>query len=312
MHPIHFTRNALALAATSLLLSACGGGGDSEPVALTPPAPQAVALSFAAVSGSQPITCASQLTNLGTTNASGGLKDLRFYIANVKLVKADGTEAALTLPANDDWNATKGADGVTLIDLEDNTGTCVGTTATNTTLRGTVPAGDYVGVKMTLGVPFAINHTDQGAGTEVTPAVINNAVHPGMAWSWAGGRKFAKLEFTNPSWSATTFNMHLGSTGCTGNNAPAGDITSCTAPNRVPVNLASFNPQTQQIALDVKALLAANDVTTNTVATAAGCMSFTGDPECAGVFGQWALDWAGGTGLPVAGATQAVFKAVAK
>lgn len=304
-----YTLLAAALMATGLL-SACGGGDD--PVVTAPPAsPKAVELSFAAVAGNDPITCASSLTGLGTTAASGGLKDLRFYIANVKLVRADGSEAPLTLPPNDDWNATLGGDGVTLIDLENNTGTCVGTVATNTTLRGTVPAGDYVGAKMTLGVPFALNHTDQGASTSVTPAAINNAVNPGMAWAWAGGRKFAKIEVTDPGWIAPTFNVHIGSTGCTGTNPAAGLVDSCSKPNRLNLAFGAFDPSTQKIAVDVKALLTGNDVTLNGSGPT-GCMSGTTDPECPKVFEALAIDLTG-TGQTVGnGSTQTVFKVVAK
>lgn len=292
------------------LLVACGGGGD--PVADTPAATtQAVEVNFAAMSGTDPITCASTLTALGTTSASGALKDLRFYISNVKLVKADGAEVALTLPANDDWNATLGSDRVTLIDLEDNTGSCAGTAATNAAVKGSVPAGDYLGVKMTLGVPLALNHTDQTAATTATPAAINNAVNPGMAWSWAGGRKFTKIEVTNAAWTAPTFNVHLGSTGCTGTNPAAGLVDSCDKPNRLDFAFAAFNPSTQKIAVDVKALLAGNDATVNAGA-AAGCMSGTTDPECPKVFEALAIDLTG-TGQTVGdGSTQTVFKVVSK
>ncbi|MDM7948641.1 MbnP family copper-binding protein [Hydrogenophaga sp.] len=306
-------KNTYTLLAATLmavgLLTACGGG---DPVVETPVATtQAVELSFAATAGSDPITCASSLTGMGTSDASGGLKDMRFYIANVKLVRADGSEAPLTLPPNDDWNATLGSDGVTLIDLEDNTGTCVGTAATNTTLRGTVPAGNYVGVKMTLGVPFALNHTDQGASTSVTPAAINNAVNPGMAWAWAGGRKFAKIEVTDPGWAAPTFNVHIGSTGCTGVNPAAGQVDTCSKPNRLDLAFGAFDPTTQKIAVDVKALLTGNDVTVNGSGPT-GCMSGTTDPECPKVFEALAIDLAG-TGQTVGdGSTQTVFKVVAK
>ena len=163
-----------AMAAVSVAaLTACGGGSDNTP--------KSISIDFAAMTGSTPITCTSSLSDLGTTNAGGTLSDLRFYVSNVKLVKPDGSTAPLTLDATDNFNATKGSDAVTLIDLEDKTGTCVGTTATNSTIKGTVPAGDYVGVKMTLGVPLAMNHTDHTADLSVTPAVVNNAVHPGMA-----------------------------------------------------------------------------------------------------------------------------------
>lgn len=176
--PLNWTLALLSAAA----LSACGGGSDAGP--------QDVSVSFAAVAGLTPVDCSSNLSGLGTTAASGGLRDLRFYISNVKLVRDDGALVPLSLSANDNVNATVGSDAVTLIDLEDKTGSCVdsnNTEATNASINGQVPAGNYKGIRMTLGVPFAINHTDQTAGLEVTPAVINNAVNPGMAWSWGGG-----------------------------------------------------------------------------------------------------------------------------
>lgn len=294
---------ALALLSAAAL-SACGGGSDAGP--------QDVSVSFAAVAGLTPVDCSSTLTGLGTTAASGGLRDLRFYISNVKLVRDDGALVPLSLSATDNFNATVGSDAVTLIDLEDKTGTCVdsnNTEATNASIKGTVPAGNYTGIRMTLGVPFAINHTDQTAGLEVTPAVINNAVNPGMAWSWAGGRKFTKIEVTNTAWTNAVFNVHLGSTGCTGTNPAAGEVDSCTNANRLDFGFDAFNPATQAIALDVAALLGGNDVTTNG-GGALGCMSFAGDPDCPAVFERLGIDWA--TGLTTNPATQQVFKVVNK
>ena len=249
---------------------------------------------------------------LGTTNAQGTLSDMRFYISNVQLVKKDGSTQPLTLSATDDFNATKGSDSLTLIDLEDKTGTCAGTTAMNTSIKGTVPAGDYVGVKMTLGVPFSLNHTDQGSGdTSVTPAVISNAVHPGMAWNWAGGRKFTKIEVTNPAWTATTFYVHLGSTGCTGTNPAAGLVDSCARPDRVDFSLASFNPDTQKVAVDVKALLSGNDATVSLSGPTPGCMSAPAELDCPGIFNALSLDLT--TGQTVGnGANQRLFKAISK
>jgi uncharacterized repeat protein (TIGR04052 family) len=296
-----FTLAACSLISTAALV-ACGGGSSSTS------GPQSVTIDFAAVAGSTPITCASTLTGLGSTSANGTVSDLRFYISNVMLVKGDGSTAALTLSATDDYNATKGSDTVTLIDLEDKTGSCAGTTAMNTSIKGTVPAGDYVGVKMTLGVPFAMNHTDQSADVSVTPAVINNAVHPGMGWSWASGRKFTKIEVTNSTWTAPTFNVHLGSTGCTGTNPAAGLVDTCSRPDRVDLSLASFNPSTQKVAVDVQALLAGNDATLNGGGPT-GCMSGSTDPECGAVFTALGLDLSSGA----AGSTaQTVFKVVSK
>ncbi len=301
MDKIPFIAASLTVAAVAAL-TACGGGDD---------APKAVTIDFAAVAGNTPINCASSLTDLGTSNAQGTLKDLRFYISNVKLVKRGGGEEALKLATTDDVNATQGSDSVTLIDLEDKTGGCTeGTTAMNTSIKGTVPAGDYVGVKMTLGVPFSMNHTDQSADVGVTPAVINNAVNPGMAWSWAGGRKFTKIEVTNGAWTAPTFTVHLGSTGCTGTNPAAGQIDSCSRPNRLDFGFASFDPDNQKVAVDVKALLSANDVTVN-AAGAPGCMSGATDPECSAIFDALSLDLTSGLTLN-SGSTQRLFKVIGK
>ena len=312
MNKIPFITASLTVAAAAAL-TACGGGDGGDT------GPKSVTIDFAAVAGTTPINCASNLADLGITNAQGKLQDLRFYISNVKLVKRDGSEAALTLAATDNFNATKGSDSVTLIDLEDKTGSCAGTPAMNTSIKGTAPAGDYVGVKMTLGVPFSMNHTDQTADVSVTPAAINNAVNPGMAWSWAGGRKFTKIEVTNSSWTAPTFNVHLGSTGCTGTNAAAGQVEKCSRPNRLDFGFASFNPETQKVAIDVKALLSANDVTVNGPPTPisgivngpTGCMSGATDYECAEIFNALGLDLT--TGLTLnGGSTQRLFKVTSK
>lgn len=296
--------------AVAAMVAACGGG--SDPVAATPAAPKAVELSFAAAAGTTPITCASTVTDLGTTNAQGTLSDMRFYISNVKLVKSDGSTQPLTLSTTDDFNATKGSDSVTLIDLEDKTGSCVGTTAMNTSIKGTVPAGDYVGVKMTLGVPFSLNHTDQASpDTNVTPAVISNSVHPGMAWSWAGGRKFTKIEVTNPSWTATTFYFHLGSTGCTGPNTAAGLVDSCSRPDRLDFSFASFNPDTQKVVVDVKSLLSGNDATVSLSGPTPGCMSASTDLDCPAIYDALSLDLTTGQTLNN-GANQRMFKVASK
>ena len=81
------------------------------------------------------------------------------------------------------------------------------------------------------------------------------------------------------------------------------------------ITLPAFDPAQQKIAVDLKALLAGNDITRNQ-AGAAGCMSGGTDPECAGVFQALAIDWKAdgtGTGLPIAGgAAQTVFRPVAR
>ena len=294
----------LALAAAAAL-GACGGDDDG---------PKDISIEFAAYSGATPVKCGTAVTALGSGAADAQIKDFRFYVSGVKLVRADGTKEALKLGANDDWNHTAASgEALTLVDLEDGTGSCAaGTAATNAMVKGTVPAGDYVGLELSMGVPFGLNHSDYASAPK--PLDIQ-----GMAWSWQSGRKFAKIEVTDPAgaagtWTAKTFNFHLGSTGCTGNPA-SGETVNCSTPNRMAVRLASFNPGTQKLAVDLKALLAGTNITVN-AAGAPGCMSGGTDPECLKVFESLALDWKAdgtGTGLPLNnGAAQTLFKVLAK
>lgn len=136
---------SLALAS----LAACGGGGGSDaPADTSNQATQAVEIQFAAVAGSQRIACGDTINGLGTNGVSAQLRDLRFYVSNAALVRADGSEVPVTLATNAPWNLTVGNDRVTLIDLENASGACpssTGTSATNAVLQGNVPAGSYTG-----------------------------------------------------------------------------------------------------------------------------------------------------------------------
>lgn len=273
---------------------------------------QSVDIRFAAVAGKTPVACGKPIAGLGKTAKTAQLADLRFYISEAKLLRSDGRAVALKLAADSQYRVTRGNDRVTLVDLENGAGSCTGGTRdTNPVVRGTVPHGRYVGAQMTVGVPFALNHTDVPAA----PRPLNIAA---MSWSWQAGRKFAKIEVTDPggptgSWSAKLFTVHLGSTGCTGNPA-TGQTVSCRAANRSTIRLPRFDAQRQQIAVDVRALLAGNDITANQ-AGAPGCMSGPTDPECNGVFSAFGIDWradGNGTGKSPSGAAQRAFRVTAR
>ena len=64
------------------------------------------------------------------------------------------------------------------------------------------------------------------------------------------------------------------------------------------------------MAVDVKALLSANDVTVN-AGGAPGCMSGATDPECSAIFDAFGLDLAQGITLPASPA-QRLFKVISK
>lgn len=267
-------RSSLLALGTALLVTAPAGA-------------KQVDIRFAAVAGDERVACGTRIEGLGTTAQAAQLQDFRFFVSEVKLITRGGKAVPLKLAKHSAYRVTRDGIGVTLIDLENGTGACAvdGTPGTNAVVRGTVPDGRYVGVRWTVGVPFALNHTDAPA----MPAPLNSAA---MAWSWQGGRKFTKLEFADPggptgSWVAKTFFVHVGSAGCEGNPA-TGQTVSCAAPNRAAVRLKRFDPAKQQVAVDVKTLLAGNDITVNK-GNAPGCMSAATDPECASVFGAFGV-----------------------
>ncbi len=174
-----------------------------------------------------------------------------------------------------------------------------------------MPAGEYVAVTMTLGVPESMNHLDPFGAATPLPLTSTS-----LGWNWTTGRIFSKIEVTDParatapSWPAPVFTSHLGALSCTGDPA-AGVPATCAIPNRAQFTLgstgATFDPRRDKIVIDVQALLAGNDVTANTVGTASGCMSALDDPECGPMFAALQIDRA--SGLPIAnGAAQTVFR----
>ena len=250
-----------ALAASSLVaaavLTACGGGGDSTPAPLPD---KLVSISFAAVNGTTPVKCGTQLTGMGTTGLAADVKDLRFYITNLALVNDKGVAVPVKLDANK-WQLTQGSETVSLIDLEDATGTCAtaaNTAETNAVITGTVPAGTYVGLKASVGVPEVMNHSAAVGGV----APLDNTA---ILWSWQSGRKFTKIELnpvggitqavaataTTPATTKNipTYNLHLGSTGCTPKLDAAGvaiaNSGTCTNPNIMDFSVAAFDASTQ-------------------------------------------------------------------
>jgi uncharacterized repeat protein (TIGR04052 family) len=282
-----------------------------------------VTITFAAVNGITPVACGTQLTGMGTTAVAADIKDFRFYITNLALVDDKGQTVPVKLDANT-WQLTQNTESVSLIDLENNTGVCAtanNTTATNNVITGTVPDRVYVGMKASMGVPETMNHSAITGG--VAPLDI-----AATAWSWQSGRKFAKIEL-NPvggiaktnNTTIATFNFHLGSTGCTAKLAngiavldSAGNpVYTCTNPNVMDFSLASFDPTTQNVALDIGKLFSTSNLTQET-GGAAGCMSGATDPECGVMFNELKINFGSGSnGLSInGGAGQTIFKAIAK
>jgi uncharacterized repeat protein (TIGR04052 family) len=291
------TRARAVVATVALSLAALPGlalaqQGQHHAAAEAMPSTQKVSIDFAAVAGSEPVSCGRPIAGLGTGSRTAELTDLRFYVTDVKLLRKGGGSVALTPPANSSWSYAKGDAAVTLIDLENGAGACAaeGTKATNASVTGTVPKGAYVGVSYSVSVPDSLSHSD----LTTMPAPLNNSA---MAWSWQAGRKFMKIEVSEdggPAWASKTFFVHIGSTGCKGNPA-AGERVRCSLPNQDEVTLRKFNPARQKIAVDLKALLAGVAVEGSAGSAMpmmemggmdemGGCMSATTSPDCKPIF----------------------------
>lgn len=304
----------VAAVAIALAVPLAGAHEADPPQAAT----QRVAIEFTALEGSRPVSCGRRIAALGTTSRTAKLTDLRFYVSDLQLLRRGGGAVDVKLPTGSPWSLARGRAAVTLIDLENGTGSCAaeGTKAMNASVRGTVPRGAYTGVRYSVSVPRSLNHTDLTA----MPAPLNVVA---MAWSWQAGRKFAKVEVSEAPggspWAAKTFFLHLGSTDCKGDPA-AGQRVRCGLPNRDRVTLARFNPAKQRIALDLKKLFGGVDVAgggagsmagmsmeAGTGMDASGCMSATSSPDCGPIFKALGLRL-GGKGKT----TQTAFRVVGR
>ncbi len=278
----------LALVASAWALS---GSGTVNAESVTEP----VALSFALVAGSQAVDCQSSVPALGASGKAATLKDARFYIHDLKLVRANGDQVRVQLDQND-WQYRD----LALVDLEDGSGSCTGTRDVHAVVSGRAEPGPFTGVLFTVGVPV-MSHSSHGApvalnhtSTEQMPAPLDSQA---MAWNWQAGRKFMKVEFAPDGGIERSTDrikiwpVHLGSTSCTGNPA-SGDVVACKHNNRFEVRLQGLDLRTDAVALDVAELFRNSDLSRDR-GGAAGCMSSPQDPECPAVFAKLGLPMAG-------------------
>lgn len=238
-----------------------------------------VTLEFAARVGSAPFSCGERYEGLGSAGAAFTPRDLRFYLHDLRLVEVGGAEVPIELEQDGVWQL----DGIALLDFEDASSGCEnGTPETRSVVRGTVPDGDYLGLRFKLGVPFDRNH----ANAAVAPSPMNLT---SMFWSWNGGYKFLRIDGDVeglPSWR-----LHVGSTGCQGDMM--GNVTTCANPNRPEVELSGFDVRSHTVLADLAVLVAGADLAHNTPDTPPGCMGAPSDPDCASYFGALGLPWNG-------------------
>ena len=173
---------ALALAA-AVSLSAC----DSADI--DAPATASVGLLIEPVVGTDAFDAARTYT-VGGRATSFAVS--RLFVSDVALLRADGTavrvlsDAPLVLPARDDAGATvqhtvDGTVHYAPLDLGAFRGTL-----------GTVPAGDYAGVRFTVGLSAATNRVDATQAPAASALEIRTDV--GNWWSWNSGYILAANE----------------------------------------------------------------------------------------------------------------------
>jgi uncharacterized repeat protein (TIGR04052 family) len=291
------------MALTTLIV---GASGTISPLA-TAAERQKVTLRFAAKVGNQPFSCGS-IYRLGTPAIEQTFADFRFYVTEVTLINAWGKTVPVALEQDGKWQYQN----VALLDFEDKTGSCTnGTTELRDRVIGTVPRGNYTGLKFTLGIPFALNHEDAA----LAPSPLNLT---GLWWNWQFGYKFARIDLQSPTMAqpmgdhpkpqkhqdrqeheaaasgfpdeaaASGFPIHLGSTGCA-MGATTQKPTTCKNPNRATISVTRFDPAKQVLVADLAKLVATVNLKQNQPKTAPGCMSEPGDQDCLGIMATLGL-----------------------
>ena len=248
-------------------------------------ADQTVELNFAAEIGGMPFSCAETFSGIGSSNADVFAADFRFYVTNASMISADGAATPIVLD-QDIWQH----DTVALLDFENGTANCVnGTEQTNTSLRGTVADGDYVGISFDVGVPFGMNHQDP----TVAPSPLNLT---SMFWNWRGGYKFVRIDMVptdRVEEGPKGWFLHLGSTMCESASKTDAPAEACANPNHMTVRFDNFEPSSHTIIVDPAPVVAGADMRTNAPDTSPGCMSFPNDADCMTVMTNLGLPYMG-------------------
>jgi uncharacterized repeat protein (TIGR04052 family) len=224
-------------------------------------------------------SCSRTYAGIGTGKATARPLDFRLYVNHLTLKTASGESVPFVLKEDELWQR----DGVALLDFEDDTGSCkTGSPETNAVLVGTAPArSDYVALQFAIGLPTSMNHLDAATA----PAPFNA---PGMWWSWQGGYKYVRIDIASES-NPGGYYFHLGGTDCAGG---VKDGITCKYDNIASVALSGFQMGKSQLNLDIAPLYSGVDINHTVDGMTdfvAGCMAFSGDPECPAMFSALGL-----------------------
>ena len=235
-----------------------------------------IAISFAVAWHGQPIRC--------TAPADGvSLTDARFYVADLVVHGKGGEEWPVVLDVDGAWQNEL----VGLIDLENGQGDCLnGSAAVNDSVRGRYAGDDVSGVSFVLGVPDSINHNDP----MLAGAPLN---YTEMHWHWASGYKFVRAGVATDAGSVF---LHLGSSRCEGT---IGNILGCRSANRPQVRIDDFDPERDQVVIDLGVLFDAVELSNG---ERSSCMSGPAETACTAMFEALGIEFASGdhVGQPLA------------
>ena len=221
---------------------------DAAPEVMT----QKVSLRFQARVGKSELACGQKYPSQGVANTTVTPSDLRLFVHEVQLMRADGERVPLHMSERPPWQS----ESLALLDFADSTGRCTdGSTETNTTVSGTVPSGNYTGVSFIVGVPAEQNHLEPSELQEPLKSVV------GLGAGGLEGFRFASLGVVQLSADGAAqggAHFELGSTQCERDD---NDRVSCGKPNRAQITLEPFNLETSSVVIDASVLWSQLDLT---------------------------------------------------
>ncbi|AYA36963.1 hypothetical protein D3Y59_07760 [Hymenobacter oligotrophus] len=179
---------ALVLAIASLVFTACGSKNKAQPSKGT------LQLQFENVVGTQALALGQTYTTADGDPFT--VSKLNYYISNIRLTKADGSEWA----EPESYHLVKHDQ-----------------TSTRTIALQQVPTGNYTAIRFTIGVDSTRNVSGAQAGA-LDP--LND-----MFWTWNTGYIFLKLEGTSPRAANGQLVFHIG-----GFRAPHNTIRTVSPP----------------------------------------------------------------------------------
>jgi uncharacterized repeat protein (TIGR04052 family) len=262
-----------------------------------------ISIAFTAKVGGLPFSCHETYSDIGLSHSKVKMSDLRFYVSNVELVSTSGEAVPLELDQDGIWQYKN----LALLDFEDGTGSCLnGNAGMHKEVTGSVAAGEYTGLRFTLGVPFELDHVDAASA----PSPLNMTA---MFWSWQSGYKFLRAELTTADSSQKSedgmsqnmtpdakgkprshgFAMHLGSTGCASESANADPNQECMHPNRPLIVFETFHATTDAVEFDLARLFQGVDVGPEPSGLGGGCMSFPSKDTCVPIMRALGLPFRG-------------------